>query len=208
MQPLSGETLADGAYRRISEAMLSGALPPGSRLVMDVLAAQLQISRTPVRDALHRLQREGLIEPAGRRGFLVRTLGPNVVRELFEAREAVEVFAARRVAQLGEAQPVAAAIDKAEQMDTTHPAGAFAANLLVHRAVVEATGNPQLLDLFDTVWTRARTLQVYSRFFERERVHPPIREVHQGLLDALVGPPEQAACVMQEHIRQGRDAAL
>lgn len=208
MQPVSGETLADAAYRRISEAMLSGALPPGSRLVMDALAARLQISRTPVRDALYRLEREGLIEPAGRRGFLVRTLGPAAVRNLFEAREAVEVFAAQRVAELGAMSQVAAAIDKAEQMDTAQPADAFAANLLVHRAVVEATGNPHLVDLFDAVWIRARTVQMYSSYFERELVHLPIRVVHQGLLDALGTSPERAASVMRQHIREGMDAAL
>ena len=78
----------------------------------------------------------------------------------------------------------------------------------MHRAVVAATGNPQLLDLFDAVWTRARTLQVYSRYFERELVHSPIREVHQRLLDALVAGPEQAACAMREHIREGMEGAL
>ena len=208
MRPVSDETLADAAYRRISEAMASGALPPGSRLVMDSLAAQLEISRTPVRDALHRLQREGLIEPAGRRGFLVRALGPDVVRQLFEAREAIEVFAAYRVAELGSVQQVAAAIDKAEQMDTAQPADAFAANLLLHRAVVEATANPQLVDLFDAVWSRARTLAAYSSYFEREAEHPPIRQAHDALLDALGTDPERAADVMREHIRAGLDLAL
>ncbi len=208
MHPVSDETLADAAYRRISEAMASGALPPGSRLVMDSLAAQLEISRTPVRDALHRLQREGLIEPAGRRGFLVRALGPDAVRQLFEAREAIEVFAAYRVAELGTAQQVAAAIDKAEQMDTALPADAFAANLLLHRAVVEATGNPQLVDLFDAVWSRARTLQAYSSYFEREVEHPSIRHAHEALLDALGADPDRAADVMRGHIREGLDQAL
>jgi DNA-binding GntR family transcriptional regulator len=208
MHPVTGETLADAAYRRISEAMLSGELAPGSRLVMDALAARLQISRTPVRDALHRLEREGLIEPAGRRGFLVRTLGPDAVSQLFEAREAVEVFAARRVAELGTAHEVAAAIDKAERMDLSQPAAAFAANLLVHRAVVEATGNAQLVALFDAVWSRARTVQAYSSYFRRELVHLPIRVVHQDLLDALADDPERAAAAMLQHIREGRDAAL
>ena len=208
MHPVIGETLADAAYRRISEAMLSGELAPGSRLVMDTLAARLQISRTPVRDALHRLEREGLLEPAGRRGFVVRRPGPDAVRHLFEAREAVEVFAARRVAELGTAHEVAAAIDKAERMDLAQPSAAFAANLLVHRAVVEATGNAQLVDLFDAVWSRARTVQAYSRYFQRELVHLPIRDVHQELLDALAADPERAAAAMREHIRDGRDAAL
>ena len=208
MHPVTGETLAEAAYRRISEAMLSGELAPGSRLVMDALAARLQISRTPVRDALHRLEREGLIEPAGRRGFLVRRLGPDAVRQLFEAREAVEVFAARRVAELGTAHEVEAAIDKAERMDLTQPAAAFVANLLVHRAIVEATGNAQLVDLFDAVWSRARTVQAYSRYFQREPVHLPIRDVHKDLIDALAAAPDRAAAAMLQHIREGREAAL
>ena len=208
MHPVTGETLAEAAYRRISEAMLSGELAPGSRLVMDALAARLQISRTPVRDALHRLQREGLLEPAGRRGFVVRRPGPDAVRHLFEAREAVEVFAARRVAELGTAHEVEAAIDKAERMDLSQPAAAFVANLLVHRAVVEATGNAQLVDLFDAVWSRARTVQAYSRYVQREPVHLPIRDVHTDLIDALAAAPDRAAAAMLQHIREGREAAL
>ena len=67
-------SLADVAYRRISEALLTGQIPPGQRLVMDQLAEELHISRTPVRDALLRLQRENLIEPTGKRGFVVRVM--------------------------------------------------------------------------------------------------------------------------------------
>jgi DNA-binding GntR family transcriptional regulator len=207
LHPVSGESLADAAYRRISEAMLSGTLAPGSRLVMDVLAAQLQISRTPVRDALQRLEREGLIEPAGRRGLVVRTLGPDDVRQLFESREAIEVFAAYRVAELGTSPHVAAAIEKAESMDISDPASAFAANRQVHRAVVEATENPRLVELFDAVWTRARTLQAYSTYFQRELVHLPVRADHEDLLEALGNSPERAADVMRHHIREGMNAA-
>ena len=191
LRPISGESLADVAYGQISEAMLTGALAPGARLVMDALAAQLEISRTPVRDALHRLQREGLIEPAGRRGFVVRRLGPAEIQHLYEIRMAVEVFAAQRVAELGDqaVAHVAEAIGKAAVMDLSEPAGAFAANRLVHRAVVEATGNDLLLDLFDGIWTRATALRVYSSYFHRGSAHQPIRDLHQPLLDALAAGP-------------------
>ncbi|MHA6797055.1 GntR family transcriptional regulator [Pseudonocardia bannensis] len=210
LRPISGETLADAAYRRISEAMLTGGLEPGARLVMDTLAAQLEISRTPVRDALHRLEREGLIEPAGRRGFVVRRLGPAEIHHLYEIRMAVEVFAAGRVAELGSeaVSHVADAIRKAEVMGLSEPAEAFAANRLVHRAVVEATGNPLLVDLFDGIWTRATALQVYSGYFQRELVHRPIRELHQPMLEALAAGPERAVEVMRHHIQEGLEATL
>lgn len=208
--PIRGETLAEAAYRRISEAMLAGQLPPGARLVMDSLAAELAISRTPVRDALHRLEREGLIEPAGRRGFVVRSLGPEEVLHLYEARKAVEVHAAGLAAGVGTTAVahVAGAIDAAEAMDTSRPAAAFAANRLVHRAVVEATGNGLLVDLFDGVWTRARALQVYSSYFERDLVHLPIRAVHEPLLAALAAGPQRAADFMRHHIDEGLAGTL
>jgi DNA-binding GntR family transcriptional regulator len=208
--PISGESLADAAYRRISEAMLTGGLAPGARLVMDALAAELEISRTPVRDALHRLEREGLIESAGRRGFVVRRLRPAEIHHLYEIRMAIEVFAAGRVAELGgeAVAHVADAIRKAEVMDLSQPAEAFAANRLVHRAVVEATGNDLLIDLFDGIWARGTALLVYSSYFQRELVHQPIRELHQPLLEALTASPEQAAGVMRQHIQEGLDATL
>lgn len=213
LDPISGETLADQAYRRISEAMLSGRLAPGSRLVMDDLAAELSISRTPVRDALYRLEREGLLQGAGRRGgFVVRSLSPGDIKDLYDAREAVEVFAAQRVAEL-DGYPrahdhISCAVDRAEMIDLSQPADAFAANRLVHRAVVEATGNTMLIDLFDAVWTRARALQVYSSYFQSQLVHQPIRHVHQPMLDALGQGPTHAAEVMRKHIREGLDATI
>lgn len=213
LDPISGETLADQAYRRISEAMLSGRLAPGSRLVMDDLAAELSISRTPVRDALYRLEREGLLQAVGRRGgFVVRSLSPDDIKHLYDAREAVEVFAAQRVAELdGDPRAhghISCAIDRAEMIDLSQPADAFAANRLVHRAVVEATGNTMLIDLFDAVWTRARALQVYSSYFRSQLVHRPIRHVHQPMLDALGQGPTHAAEVMRKHIREGLDATI
>jgi DNA-binding GntR family transcriptional regulator len=210
LRPVGGESLADGAYRRISEALLSGALRPGARLVMDTLAAQLEISRTPVRDALRRLEREGLIEPTGRRGYIVRPLTPDEVHHLYEVRTAVEVFAAQRVAELGQdaVAHVAEAVRRAESMDLKQPAEAFAANRLVHRAVVEATGNDLLLGLFDGIWTRATALLVYSSYFQQELEHQPIRELHQPLLDAFEVSPQRAAEVMRRHIDEGLKATL
>jgi DNA-binding GntR family transcriptional regulator len=210
LHPVDAESLADGAYRRISEALLSGALKPGARLVMDTLAAQLEISRTPVRDALRRLEREGLIEPTGRRGYIVRPLNADEIHNLYEVRTAVEVYAAQRVAELGgtAVSHVADAVRRAEAMDLKQPAEAFAANRLVHRAVVEATGNELLVGLFDGIWTRAMALLVYSSYFQLKPDHHTIRELHQPLLDAFEVSPQQAAEVMRRHINEGLEATL
>lgn len=206
LRPIQRErtSLADVAYRRISEALLTGQIPPGERLVMDQLAEQLHISRTPVRDALLRLQQENLIEPTGKRGFVVRGVTADDAAHLYEARVAIEGFAARRVAEIG--QPAIDHVRRAiaaAQGAKTGAREAFDANLSIHRAVVEATGNPALLELFDDVWHRALGLALFADFFTHDTAHRPVNETHQPLLDAFEDSADASYAAMRDHIGAG-----
>lgn len=212
MKPIgrTDTSLADVAYQRISEALLSGTLEPGSRLVMDQLAEQLDISRTPVRDALARLEREGMVEPTGRRGFVVRRLTPEDTLHLYEAREAVEGFAARRVAELG---PEAIAkvrntIRSTADIDMSDARAIYEANMTIHRAVVEASGNPALLDMFDMTWQRARGLVAFADYLARDRSGDTIECAHLPLIEAFEAGSDAAFAAMRDHIRKGRDTHL
>ncbi len=198
------DSLADVAYRRISDALLTGQIPPGQRLVMDQLAEQLQISRTPVRDALLRLQRENLIEPTGKRGYVVRVMTAADAEHLYEARAAIEGFAARRVAELGKPaiDHVRRAIAAAKGANIG-PQEAFDANRSIHRAVVEATGNPALVELFDDIWQRALGLALFADFFHHDTHRVPVDRHHQPLLDAFRKGPDASFDAMREHIRAG-----
>ncbi|MCP3801967.1 GntR family transcriptional regulator [Allokutzneria sp. A3M-2-11 16] len=198
------ESLADLAYRQLSEAMLTGQIPPGHRLVMDQLAEQLGISRTPVRDALLRLQRENLVEPTGKRGFVVCTVAVDDAVHVYETREAIEAFAARRVAEIGEPaiEHVRRAIVASKGADTD-PRRAFEANMSIHRSVVEATGNPPLLELFDDVWQRARGRALFADFLANDTERVPVDEAHAPLLTALRESPEAGYVAMCDHIRSG-----
>jgi DNA-binding GntR family transcriptional regulator len=159
-------TLAERAYDRIAAALLSGEIRPGERLVMDQLAERLDISRTPVRDALRRLAGEGLVEPSSNRGYIVRQVSDKDVDELYEAREAIESFAARRVAEIGTLaiDEVRAEIVSMRKLVPVDAEDAFRANLAIHRSFVAATGNPMLLDMFDEVWQRARGQSLFADF--------------------------------------------
>jgi DNA-binding GntR family transcriptional regulator len=208
LQPIgrAGTPLADEAYRRISEAMLAGDLPPGSRLVMDALAERLEISRTPVRDALRRLEREGLVEPTGRKGYTVRAIADADLAHLYESRIAVEAYAARRVAELGE--QAIRAVDAAIAAAITDGAGtaaeAYQQNRAVHRSVVEAAGNPILVELFDSVWDRAKALQIFEQFHEFvDDGAADQLSVHYDLTAAMRIGPDRAHAVMEQHITEG-----
>jgi len=81
--------------------ILRGELAPGERLAEVALAERLGVSRTPIRQALPALAREGLLAAAGRRGYLVRSFSPQDVLDAIETRGLLEGLAARRIAERG-----------------------------------------------------------------------------------------------------------
>ena len=83
--------------------ILRGELPPGERLGEVALAERLGVSRTPIRQALPALAREGLLAAAGRRGYVVRSFSPQDVLDAIETRGLLEGLAARRIAERGAA---------------------------------------------------------------------------------------------------------
>jgi DNA-binding GntR family transcriptional regulator len=82
-------------YRRLKSHLISGNVRPGGKLRQEELAEKLQVSRTPIREALHRLESEGLIERADTGGFRVSHLSAHELEELFDIRSVLEGFSAR-----------------------------------------------------------------------------------------------------------------
>jgi DNA-binding GntR family transcriptional regulator len=92
-------SLRDQIYDRLRAAILSGEMPAGSAVIEVDIATRLGASRTPVREALRRLETEGMLEPRGGRGTVVRELKRDEVTCIFEIREALESLAARRASR-------------------------------------------------------------------------------------------------------------
>lgn len=97
-QPADFRSLRDLAYDDIRDAILSGALPPGQRVKERDVAQQMGISTTPVKEALRRLEQEGLVVSQPRRGAVVSTLVQIPVQEIEEIRGKLEAMAARLAA--------------------------------------------------------------------------------------------------------------
>jgi DNA-binding GntR family transcriptional regulator len=87
------------AYEFLKSSVLSGHLNPGERLTEEYLAKKLGVSRTPVREALHKLESEGLIKPLETRGFIVSRDSKDEVEELFELRAILEGYALRIISE-------------------------------------------------------------------------------------------------------------
>jgi DNA-binding GntR family transcriptional regulator len=91
-------TSAVRVQEELREAILAGSLPPGARLRAEPLAERLRTSRTPVREALILLAREGLVDIEPRRGAIVRSFDAADLADLYDVRALIEPHAARRAA--------------------------------------------------------------------------------------------------------------
>ena len=203
-------TFREAAYQAIKQAILAGSLEPGQPLVEERLAAMLQISRTPVREALAILEHEGLIAPIYRRGLFVCRLSRDQVVELFMANEAVEPFLARRAAFYASAEQRAAleqAIEEgeacAERLDV---AGFLRSGRLFHGGVGLAAGNPTLAQLVERNEERVDLfLMSYGKAVDGEMMGASNRE-HRAILQAISErDPDAAARLATYHAQSTRE---
>jgi DNA-binding GntR family transcriptional regulator len=130
--PRSGSSMRERAYVYIQHKIASGDLRPDTPLSEVVLARELKMSRTPVREALSQLVSEGLLEQTTNRGTLVAQFRREDIVELYELREALEVYSARKAAQLQ-----LRAMDKQRWQDICD-------ELLTLKSELEKSGKPAL----------------------------------------------------------------
>jgi DNA-binding GntR family transcriptional regulator len=192
---------------KIIGAMMAGELVPGDRLILDTLADQLGVSRTPVRDALLRLVSEGIVELADKRGYVFRQLSDAEIEHNLESRIAIESYAAEILAKKGETgiRSARAALDEVHRTPRTSVRAFFEANMHVHRAIVAGTENPQLLSFFDTIWGQAASNQIYNQYYQ-STADETFYQDHLRLIDTIaLGQPDTARAAMVKHICSGRE---
>jgi DNA-binding GntR family transcriptional regulator len=204
------QRLADKVYDQILEAINSGHFNPLDRIVQEKLAEQLQVSRTPIREALLRLEREGTLIASERGGFIIRTASRQEVVEIYGAREAIEGYCAAILAQNAKDSVLAKLerqIRSAESKPYKTVHSYYQANRQIHRAFVEATANQYLLEMFDGMWNRSLS---FGTFLLMD--HTQLRATltgHTELVAAMRSRvPETAMRAMCDHIRQGMQLQL
>ena len=143
-------TLRGQVRQTVRAAVADGTLAPGSRINEAALASGLQVSRGTLREALRRLEQEGLLVTEPHRGSFVRRLGPEEIAQVYAVRLALESAAAESAAARLEAEREAELVRCLDELASAVDAGDFArgiaADIRFHEAVCEASGNPFLLD--------------------------------------------------------------
>ncbi len=205
-------TIAEKAYSAIRERVLSGEYPAGSRLREEELAEAVGVSRTPVREALRRLDAEGVVEFVPNRGAQVAVWSRQDLEEIFSLRALLEGYGARLAAskmEPAELEELAALADQMETIARRGIEGHYDQMALLngrfHRLVVEAARNRRLATLVGSIVElplQQRTLRRYSD----EDLTRSMRQ-HRELIDALAaGDTKWAEAVMQAHVLAARHA--
>ena len=203
--------LSDVVFETIRQAIVDRVLAPGEPLTEPALAERLQVSKTPVREALLRLREMGLIEQSGPRSLRVIQPSPEAVRHAYEMREALESFTAARAAEKADAATRELILSAARRsLDAAKAADipAFRDNdREFHRLIAKLAQNPRIEALIDDAGAVISTLLI--------RDLPPgqgpvdCSEGHVRIANAIAaGDPEAAAREMTAHIRQVWSLAL
>ncbi|MEA2271003.1 MAG: hypothetical protein QOC64_3613 [Solirubrobacteraceae bacterium] len=201
-------TNAEAAYRRLRQAMSTGEYSAGNRLEETTVAAQLGMSRTPVREALQRLRSDGLVVDSGRGGAVVATLSTDEMRQLYEMRATLEALAAGLAAQRqrdGFLSPsdINRLAQLAEAFEQVAPTGdvraTVRANAELHRAIALLAGNHFVTEALDRVWDRI-AIASFHNLLDGEWARTVMSQ-HRRIVEAIeAGSADMASALIREHV--------
>lgn len=209
--PLKRRRLVDGATQSLRDAILSGRLGAGARLRQMDLAAGLGISRTPIREALGRLEQEGLIELLPHAGVRVTLLNAEQAVEHYDLREVLDGLAARLAAGRAD-QPALGRLERAlarmaECVERRDPSPWFRAHVAFHEEIVRAAGNRPLGRLSSVV--RLSIRQFHPLLLKTERRLEEAYREHRGIFEAIAAHDGEAAeRLARAHITNAKEIVL
>lgn len=205
------------AYEQVRAAIVENRYPPGRRLVEQRIAAELGLSRTPVREALRMLEAEGLVVSERNRGAMVRPLSSTEVEDLYGLRIRLESYAVELATDRSTETELGAMVEAADAFGVVArsvDAGSVdgtrrlhEANRVFHEAILEAARHRRLT----TMLARTVDIPLVFRAFQSFSTSEIERSdtFHHLIVEAMCRrDAARAAGLMAEHIAQGRDAVL
>jgi len=203
-------TRKQAAYEYIKEKILSCEYEPGSLMNEQHICDELELSRTPVRDALSRLEQEGLINIMPKKGIIVSDLKLDDINGIYEVRLLLEPYALRHYGnrldqkQLEHFQTLMSDFSRAQQ-DTSY---LYGLDDQFHCFIMNAVQNRYLIDAYENINNLNRRLRVLSGTRIENRIADTFQE-HASIIEACLGKDwERAAQAMAKHLETARIAAF
>jgi DNA-binding GntR family transcriptional regulator len=207
------KSIPEMVHDHLKTGILSGTFLPGQALKQEEIASQLSVSRAPVREALNQLEREGLVVLRPRRGYVVASLEPGEIKEIFDIRMMLEEYAARIATQRRTAKDIATVRDLVDAMDRVlmdspeNIARWATLNREFHSAIFNASGQRHLCQITSNL---RDVVEQYVRL-DATVAHAggQAQKDHHDILAAFeAGDVEGAAVLSRAHCRRTRDRLL
>jgi DNA-binding GntR family transcriptional regulator len=197
--PLVALTKGEAVYRELARRILDGTLEPGSSVNQEALAAALGVSITPLREAVRRLDAEGLVIVEPNRSLTIAPLSVHEVRELYAVRLQLDPFAAGLAAANAAPETIERLMAMARRHTEETTRGRLLANREFHRTIYRASANRTLGDLLDRLWDQTDR---YRLIAVRDDAHERKAEQEHKLIAAAIRDrnSELATELMRAHV--------
>jgi DNA-binding GntR family transcriptional regulator len=204
-----GKTLKEAVYSSLKAMILIGELQPGSRLTESALADRLKVSRTPLREALNRLERDGLVTNQPRHGYFVDAFDLKTFEDSFGLREVLDGYAAQQAAERASAEDKVQlrtvlsrghALARLPQRSMDQMVKQLQLGLELHHTIAQISGNEQLQDALSRILDRCHHF-VWMELLWLDQWNAAHDE-HVQIVDAIcAGDGERAADLARRHVR-------
>lgn len=187
--------LRDVVFNTLRQAILRGQLQPGERLLEIHLANKLGVSRTPIREAIRKLELEGLVLMIPRKGAVVAEITEKSLRDVLEVRRALEELAVRLACEKIRDEEIEELKVAADEFETALDSGdvtAFAeADVRFHDIIYRTTDNQRLIQLLNNL--REQMYRYRVEYLKREDAHETLLAEHQHIIETLAKRDERSA---------------
>ena len=195
--------LRDVVFNTLRQAILRGELKPGERLMEIQLANKLGVSRTPIREAIRKLELEGLVNMIPRKGAEVAEITEKNLRDVLEVRGALEELAVRLACDKITEEQIAELKRAAKDFKFTLRSGDITkiaeADVKFHDVIYEATDNRRLIQLLNNL--REQMYRYRVEYLKNESAHPKLLAEHEEIIEKIEKREKQAAVdVVCQHI--------
>lgn len=203
--------LRDVVFNTLRQAILRGELKPGERLMEIQLANKLGVSRTPIREAMRKLENEGLVLMVPRKGAEVAEITEKSLRDVLEVRGALEELSVQLACDKitkEEIERLKVAAKEFESVLSSADITIVAAkDVDFHDIIYAATDNPKLIQLLNNL--REQMYRFRAEYLKRSEFHPQLLKEHQEIIKAIeTHKKDEASKIICQHIDNQVEAVI
>lgn len=197
------------AYEFLRDRIINNDYKPLDSITEQSICQELEISKTPVREALKELEKDGFVKVLPSKGCLVSSLSIDYIREIFEIREILECAAIRIAATRADKAQFEHMLNHHESFElaeANNMKDSLVSGYEIHTTIMESVGNNRLLEFYKTIQSHIIRIRLFFlRQFDLVQLEETSSE-HRKILEAIIsGDIDTAEKVMREHLRNGQN---